>query len=90
MTDNTDASPITDLGGYRIYERVCAKDKPNCTGGDIVAEWFLRNSVGSGTTGVTLSADHGNVSQRIYYFKVTAIDTCGTPNESADSNVWNE
>ena len=39
---------------------------------------------------VTLSADHGNVSQRIYYFKVTAIDTCGAPNESSDSNVWNE
>ena len=85
-----DAVTDSDLAGYRIYERVCAKDKSNCTGGDIVAEWFLRNSVGSATTSITLSSDHGNVSQRIYYFKVTAIDTCGTPNESTDSNVWNE
>ncbi len=89
VTQNTDNSAITDLAGYRIYEKVCANGKPNCTGADIVADWFLRTSV-TGATTKTVSADQGNLSQRIYYFKVTAYDTCSTPIESAYSNTWNE
>ncbi len=88
VTQNTDNSAIADLAGYRVYERVCAKGKPNCTGADVVADWFLRTTV-SGATTTTFSADQGNVSQRIYYFKLTAIDTCGTPNESGYSGSWN-
>ena len=90
VSTNTDASPITDLAGYRVYERVCAKNKPNCTGADVVTDWFERTTVGPSTTSTTVSADQGVVSQRIYYFKVTAIDTCAAPNESADSPEWNE
>jgi hypothetical protein len=90
VTLNTDASAIADLAGYRVYEKVCANGVPDCTGADIVADWFLRTTVGSGVTSVGLSSDQGNVSQRIYYFKVTAIDSCSTPVESADSNEWNE
>jgi len=88
VTQNTDNSAITDLAGYKVYEKVCAKNKPNCTGGDIVADWYLRTT----TTGasVTVSADQGNLNQRIYYFKATAYDTCGTPEESGYSNEWNE
>lgn len=90
VTQNTDNSAISDLAGYNVYEKVCAKNKPNCTGSDIVADWFLRTSVGSGTTSVTVAADQGNLSQRIYYFKVSAYDTCGTPKESEQSDPWNE
>lgn len=89
VTQNTDNSAITDLAGYKVYEKVCAKNKPNCTGADIVADWFLRTSVGSGTTSVTVGADQGNLSQRIYYFKVSAYDSCATPIEGAQSNSWN-
>jgi hypothetical protein len=90
VTLNTEPSPITDLAGYRVYEKVCANGKPDCTGADIEADWFLRSTVAAGTETVALSSDQGNVSQRIYYFKVTAIDNCSTPVESADSNEWNE
>ena len=90
VTTNDDTSAISDLDGYRVYERVCAKNKPNCTGGDIVADWFLRTTVAAGTETVDLSADQGVVSQRIYYFKATAIDSCSTPNESIDSSEWEE
>ena len=56
-----------------------------------MADWFLRAAVDSSTTTIeTLSADQGNLNQRIYYFRVTAFDTCSTPNESAYSNEWNE
>jgi len=88
VTQNTDNSAIADLAGYRVYERVCAKNKPNCTGSDIVADWFLRTTT-TGTS-VTVNPDNGNLNQRIYYFKATAYDTCGTPNESGYSNEWNE
>lgn len=90
VTQNTDNSAISDLAGYKIYEKVCAKNKPNCTGSDIVADWFQRTSVGSGTTSVTVSDDQGVLSQRIYYFKVSAYDSCGTPKESELSDAWNE
>ncbi|MBI2400590.1 MAG: prepilin-type N-terminal cleavage/methylation domain-containing protein [Deltaproteobacteria bacterium] len=90
VTQNTDNSAIADLAGYKVYEKVCAKNKPNCTGADIVADWFQRTSVGPGTTSVTVSDDQGVLSQRIYYFKVSAYDSCGAPNESALSDPWNE
>lgn len=90
VAQNTDNSAITDLSGYKVYEKVCAKNKPNCTGADIVADWFLRTSVGSGTTSVTVGEDQGQLSQRIYYFKVSAYDSCTTPNEGAASGTWNE
>lgn len=88
VTQNTDNSAITDLAGYRVYEKVCAKGKTNCTGGDIVKDWFVRTTA-TGTT-ATVSADQGAINQRIYYFKITAIDTCATPNESGFSGSWNE
>ncbi|OGP17281.1 MAG: hypothetical protein A2V21_302850 [Deltaproteobacteria bacterium GWC2_55_46] len=90
VTQNTDNSAITDLAGYRVYEKVCAKNKPNCTGSDIVADWFLRTTADSGSTSVIVEGDQGNLNQRIYYFKLTAYDTCGTPEESGYSNEWNE
>ena len=90
VTQNTDSSAITDLAGYRVYEKVCAKNKPNCTGADIVTDWFLRTSAASGTTTATVNADNGAINQRIYYFKTTAIDSCSTVKESGYSNVWNE
>lgn len=90
VTQNTDNTAISDLAGYKVYEKVCARNKPDCTGADIVADWFLRTSVGSGTTSVTVDGDQGVLSQRIYYFKVSAYDSCGTPNESALSDPWNE
>ncbi len=89
VTQNTDNSAIADLAGYRVYERVCAKNKPDCTGADIVADWFLRTTV-TGSTSTTVSADQGAINQRIYYFKLTAIDTCATPKESGFSGSWNE
>ena len=91
VTTNDDASAISDLAGYFVYEKVCAKNKPNCTGGDIVADWFLRSAVGPAVTSIaTLSADQGNTNQREYYFRVSAYDTCGTPNESAYSSEWED
>ena len=90
VTQNTDNSAITDLVGYKIYERVCAKNKTNCTGSDIVAEWFLRTTVAAGTTTASLGPDQGAWNQRIYYFKATAYDSCSTPVESAYSSTWNE
>lgn len=90
VTQNTDNSAITDLAGYRVYEKVCAKNKPNCTGADIVTDWFQRTSAASGTTTATVNADNGAINQRIYYFKVTAIDSCSTVKESGYSNEWSE
>lgn len=89
VTQNTDNSAIADLAGYRVYEKVCDKNKPDCTGSDIVRDWFQRTTV-TGSTSTTLSSDQGAVNQRIYYFKLTAIDTCGTPKESGFSSPWNE
>lgn len=88
VTQNTDNTAIADLAGYRVYEKVCAKGKTNCTGGDIVQDWFLRTTAAG--TSATVSADQGAINQRIYYFKITAYDTCGTPNESGFSGPWNE
>jgi hypothetical protein len=91
VTLNTDLSAIIDLAGYRVYEKVCDKNTTiNCTGADLIADWFLRTTVSSPATSVTVPSDQGNLSLRDYHFKVTAIDTCGTPNESADSNTWSE
>ncbi|WKZ33854.1 MAG: prepilin-type N-terminal cleavage/methylation domain-containing protein [Thermodesulfobacteriota bacterium] len=87
---NTDDTSITDLAGYRVYEKVCNDGAPNCTGSSIQKDWFLRTSVGPGTTSVTLSADQGNLNQRMYHFRVTAFDSCSTPNESSPSSVWYE
>lgn len=90
VTQNTDDSAITDLAGYRVYEKVCADNKPDCTGADIVRDWFVRTTVTSGTS-VTVDANDGQVNKRIYYFKVRAIDNCtGGAIESGDSNVVNE
>jgi len=55
-----------------------------------VKDWFLRTTTDSATTSVTVAADQGNVSQRIYYFKVKAYDSCSVPVESAYSDPWNE
>lgn len=90
VTLNTDDTSIADLAGYRVYEKVCADGAPNCTGSDIVKDWFLRTTTDSATTSVTVAADQGNVSQRIYYFKVKAYDSCSVPVESAYSDPWNE
>ncbi|MBI2412205.1 MAG: prepilin-type N-terminal cleavage/methylation domain-containing protein [Deltaproteobacteria bacterium] len=90
VTQNTDSSAITDLVGYKVYEKVCAKNKPDCTGADIIADWFLRTTVAAGTTTATLGPDQGAWNQRIYYFKATAYDSCSTPKESAYSGAWNE
>jgi prepilin-type N-terminal cleavage/methylation domain-containing protein len=84
VTTNTDGSAITDLGGYRVYEMV------EDNGGSLDVDWFLRTTTDSSTTSTTVSFDHGNKHQHIYYFKVTAVDTCGTVNESNDSPIWSE
>ena len=47
---------ITDLVGYYVWEKVCAKNKPNCTGGDIVADWFLRAAIAADATPSTPGA----------------------------------
>jgi Tfp pilus assembly protein PilE len=90
VTTNDDASAITDLAGYYVWEKVCANNKPNCTGGDIVADWFLRAAIAPDPTPSTpaLTADNGNYGNREYYFKVTTYDTCGTPNQSVDSSEF--
>ncbi|MEE8575555.1 MAG: prepilin-type N-terminal cleavage/methylation domain-containing protein [Thermodesulfobacteriota bacterium] len=87
--DNTNGTSMIDLAGYKIYERVCAKDRPNCTGGDVIVDWFLRDSPAAGATSVTLSADQGNFSQANYYFRIEAFDNCGTPNTGSTS-TWVE
>ncbi|GEM_PF-6000900 len=87
---NTDDTAITDLAGYNVYEKVCKNGAPNCTGSNILKDWFLRTSVASGTTSVTLSADQGNANNRMYHFRVTAFDSCSTSNESSPSGVWYE
>lgn len=89
VTQNTDDSAIADLAGYRVYEKVCNKNKPDCTGADIRKDWFLRSTV-TGAVTTILDADQGTVSNYIYYFKVTAVDSCSTPKESAYSTTWNE
>lgn len=86
VTQNTDSSVIADLAGYEVYEKVCKANKPNCTGNDIVKDWFVRDSPGSGVTSKVYSPDQGEAN-KIYYFKVKAVDSCGTPNKSADSDV---
>ncbi|MBI5233569.1 MAG: hypothetical protein HY880_04375, partial [Deltaproteobacteria bacterium] len=84
VTQNTDNSAITDLAGYKVYEKVTNNSDV------LVRDWFLRTSVGSGTTSTTLSADQGNLNQRKYYLKITAYDSCATSIESAYSNTWME
>ena len=85
------AVAAADLAGYYVYEKVCAENKFDCTGADIVADWYLRSAVGPAVTSIaTLSADQGNTNKREYYFRVSAYDTCGAVNESAYSSEWNE
>ncbi|MBI5892450.1 MAG: prepilin-type N-terminal cleavage/methylation domain-containing protein [Deltaproteobacteria bacterium] len=86
VTTNTDSTAITDLAGYKIYEK-CVNGSQNCTGG---TDWFVRATAGSTATSYTLSADYGNLQQRTYYFKITAYDSCSTPKESGYSNTVNE
>ena len=92
VTTNDDLSTIDDLVGYYVYEKVCGKSDPDCAAADAVADWFLRAVIAADPTPETpaLNADNGNFNNRIYYFKVTAYDSCGTPNESVDSSEWND
>ncbi|MCL4872925.1 hypothetical protein KJ039_02470 [bacterium] len=87
---NTDDTAITDLAGYRVYEKVCNNGAPNCTGSDIQKDWFLRTTVAAGSTSIIMGADQGNLNQRMYHFRVTAFDSCSTPKESSPSSVWYE
>lgn len=91
VTQNTDNSAITDLGGYKVYEKVCKNGFPDCTGSNIKKDWFVRTSVASGTVSTTVGADQTtDYTGGIYYFYVTAKDSCATPNESAASSTINE
>ncbi len=92
VTTNDDTSTITDLVGYYVYEKVCEKTDPDCAAADAVADWFLRAVIAADPTPETpgLTADNGNYNNRIYYYKVTAYDTCGTPVESADSGIFTD
>jgi prepilin-type N-terminal cleavage/methylation domain-containing protein len=90
VTQNTDNTAIGDLAGYRVYEKACKNGTgPNCTGADLIFDWSLTTSVGSGTTSASINLNSGKTNKTTYYFKITAIDSCGTPNESAYSNTWN-
>jgi len=90
VTQNTDSTAIADLAGYRVYEKACKYGTgPNCAGSNLVFDWSLNTSVGSGTTSASISLNSGKTNKTTYYFKITAFDSCGTPNESAYSNTWN-
>jgi hypothetical protein len=84
---NTDDSPMIDLAGYNVYIKV-VKDSDSSVVKDFgsTPDAF----VGPTTTAADLKADFGNLAQHTYFFKVTAFDTCSTPNESGFSNVANE
>ena len=86
VTTNTDASSITDLAGYEIWERAVKNDNSTDTG------WYLRTTAGtgSGVRSITVDSDRGAVSQYRYYFKIRAYDTCGTPNTSGYTAEWAE
>ncbi len=89
VTQNTDGSSITDLAGYRIHEKACkAGTGPNCTGGNLLLDWTLNTTVGSGVTSASIPLNFGKSNKTNYYFEVSAIDTCGTPNESGFA-TWN-
>ncbi|MBI5560738.1 MAG: prepilin-type N-terminal cleavage/methylation domain-containing protein [Deltaproteobacteria bacterium] len=97
VTTNVSGPPIgppgsNDLAGYNVYERVIKND------GTLVIDWHDHSpgvspvaNCAAGSCSVTFSADHGLVNKNIYYYKVTAYDTCSpTVKESAYSNTGNE
>ncbi|MBI5586745.1 MAG: hypothetical protein HY889_00085, partial [Deltaproteobacteria bacterium] len=95
VTQNTDNTAITDLAGYKVYEKVCKKGKTNCTGGDIEQDWLLIGASPTTAFGPrNVQTDSlGNISDHIYYYTVTAYDTCGTPKENDTTHstpLWNE
>lgn len=89
VTTNDDSTAIADLAGYNIYEKVCNKNKPDCTGADIDTDWYPKDSVGPDKTTIVKYVAHaGGTNQKEYYYRVTAFDTCATPNESSYSSEW--
>jgi hypothetical protein len=87
VTQNTDDSAIIDLAGYNVFMKV-VKDSDS----SVVKDFGTTPDaiVGPGTTSADLRADFGNLAQHTYFFRVTAFDTCATPNESGFSSVVNE
>ena len=77
-TTNTDGSPLTDLGSYRVYY---GSSNPSCPGSSFSEVASATASPGANET-VTLKLT-GLSSGTLYYVAVTAVDTSG--NESACS-----
>ncbi|MBI5599532.1 MAG: prepilin-type N-terminal cleavage/methylation domain-containing protein [Deltaproteobacteria bacterium] len=88
----------SDLAGYEVWRKACKKDKPNCTGGDIQADWavidpaVVPSPITTSPVNKIVTPDQpGNFKNYIYYYKVKAYDTCSpTSNKSPYSNTVNE
>src|SRR5262245_37363565 len=79
-TTNADGTPLTDLGGYRIY---LATTTPTCPSASFFTVPSSTTTPGSGetvSTGVTALT-----TGTTYFVRVTAVDSSG--NESACSNA---
>jgi hypothetical protein len=74
-TTNSDASPLTDLAGFRIYV--------STTQGSYGA-YTLQVSAGTTTATCRQLGLYGH--NQTYYVRITAIDGEETPNESTVSN----
>jgi hypothetical protein len=75
-TTNVDGSPLTDLGGFNVYEVTGSRTKVNST--------LILPSVCTGSPSVCSWTFPGGVVTEGDKFVVTAVDTGG--NESGDSN----
>jgi hypothetical protein len=84
VTSNDDATAIADLAGYRVYEKV------EDNSANLITDWFVRTTVvpdpiTTDPVQVTVGADQGALTQRVYTFRVTAVDECAPPKESLPS-----
>lgn len=79
-TQNTDGSALIDLAGFNIYRGTSANGPWTNVG-------FLNTSVCTGNNCSVSNFDVGAKLTGVFWFSITAVDTCSPPKESVNSNV---
>lgn len=88
VTQNTDGTAITDLAGYKVFERVCVTGTgPDCAGANLIKDYGSTPITTTTALTATLASDmSANFSSYDYVFKVMAYDSCS--NNSPEPNPY--